>query len=81
VVTGIGLIGCLMRAAAIPAAPFLMGFILGPLMEENLRRALQLSRGSFVDFLSSPIAAICFALTALALLLPIAAALVAMRRT
>lgn len=81
VVTGIGLIGCLMRAAAIPAAPFLMGFILGPLMEENLRRALQLSRGSFMDFLSSPIAAVCFALTALALLLPIAAALVAMRRT
>ena len=71
VVAGIGLIGCLMRAVSIPAAPFLMGFILGPLMEENLRRALQLARGDVLDFLTSPIAATCFALTVLALVWPL----------
>jgi len=61
VIIGTGLIGCAMRAASIPAAPLLMGFILGPLMEENLKRALQLARGDFTVFLTSPISAICVA--------------------
>jgi TctA family transporter len=36
-------------------APFALGFILGPLMEENLRRALLLARGDPMTFVSSPI--------------------------
>jgi TctA family transporter len=38
-------------------APLLLGFILGPMMEENLRRALLLSRGDWVTFLSRPLSA------------------------
>jgi len=38
-------------------APLLLGFILGPMMEENLRRALLLSRGDWSTFVSKPISA------------------------
>ncbi|MBK6852456.1 MAG: tripartite tricarboxylate transporter permease [Burkholderiales bacterium] len=38
-------------------APLLLGFILGPMMEENLRRALLLSRGDWTTFMSRPLSA------------------------
>ncbi len=38
-------------------APLLLGFVLGPMMEENLRRALLLSRGSPLTFVERPISA------------------------
>jgi len=66
----IGLVGCGMRICGFEAAAFLMGFILGPLMEENLRRALLLGRGDFTVFLKSPISLTCFALTILLLVWP-----------
>jgi TctA family transporter len=45
-------------------APMILGFILGPLMEENLRRSLVLSRGDPMIFLQRPISAVLLALTA-----------------
>ena len=39
------------------AAPLLLGFILGPMMEENLRRALLLSRGDWSAFVTRPLSA------------------------
>ena len=38
-------------------APLLLGFILGPMMEENLRRALLLSRGDWTTFMTKPLSA------------------------
>jgi len=38
-------------------APLLLGFILGPMMEENLRRALLLSRGDWSTFATRPLSA------------------------
>jgi TctA family transporter len=38
-------------------APLMLGFILGPMLEENFRRAMLLSRGSFVAFVERPISA------------------------
>jgi putative tricarboxylic transport membrane protein len=38
-------------------APLLLGFILGPMMEENLRRALLLSRGDWTTFGTKPLSA------------------------
>jgi putative tricarboxylic transport membrane protein len=35
-------------------APLVLGFVLGPAMEENLRRALLLSRGDFSTFVTHP---------------------------
>ena len=47
-------------------APLLLGFILGPMMEENLRRAMLLSRGDWSVFVTRPLSA---SLLAAALLL------------
>jgi TctA family transporter len=45
-------------------APLILGFILGPLMEENLRRSLVISRGDPMVFIERPISAILLGLTA-----------------
>ena len=42
-------------ASDLDAAPLMLGFILGPMLEENFRRALLLSRGSFGTFVTRPI--------------------------
>jgi len=44
-------------------APLVLGFILGPLMEENLRRSLVLSRGDPMIFINRPVSATLLALT------------------
>jgi TctA family transporter len=53
-------------------APLILGYILGPLMEENLRRAMLLARGDASTFLTKPISAALLAIAALLLLLVIA---------
>jgi uncharacterized protein len=53
-----------MRLLDMQPAPLLLGFVLGPLMEENLRRALLISRGDFMVFLERPISAVIAAMTA-----------------
>ncbi len=50
-------------------APMLLGFVLGKLMEENLRRALIISRGDMVTFLEKPISATLLAIAAVMLCL------------
>jgi putative tricarboxylic transport membrane protein len=44
-------------------APLVLGFILGPLMEENLRRSLVISRGDPMIFIERPISAVLLAMT------------------
>ena len=44
-------------------APFVLGFVLGPLMEENFRRAMYLSHGNPMTFIQRPISAALLALT------------------
>ncbi len=50
-------VGYLFYKLSCEAAPLLLGFILGPMMEENLRRALLLSRGDWSTFVSRPLSA------------------------
>jgi putative tricarboxylic transport membrane protein len=50
-----GLIGYGFVKFGIPQPPFIIGFILGPMAEVNLRRGLMLSDGEFTGFLTSPI--------------------------
>ncbi len=52
-------------------APLLLGFVLGRLMEENLRRALAISRGSFATFAQRPISAALLATAVLVLALAV----------
>src|ERR1700688_833425 len=50
-----GFIGYIFMRLELDAAPLMLGFILGPMLEENFRRALLLSRGSFATFVTRPI--------------------------
>jgi putative tricarboxylic transport membrane protein len=50
-----GLLGYIFMRLEMDAAPLMLGFILGPMLEENFRRAMLLSRGSFGSFLTRPI--------------------------
>jgi putative tricarboxylic transport membrane protein len=52
-----GVIGYLFVKLGCEPAPLLLGFILGPMMEENLRRALLLSRGDWSVFVTRPLSA------------------------
>ena len=49
------LIGYAFYKLSVEPAPLLLGFILGPMMEENLRRALLLSRGDWTTFVTRPL--------------------------
>ena len=50
-----GLLGYGFVKFEVPQAPFIIGFILGPMAETNLRRGLMMSDGNFMAFLTSPI--------------------------
>lgn len=63
-----GLIGYLFLRLDLEAAPLLLGFILGPMLEENFRRALLLSRGSFTGFVTRPISGSLLAMIAIFML-------------
>jgi TctA family transporter len=61
-----GILGYLFAKLDCEGAPMLLGFILGPLMEEYLRRALILSRGDPMVFLTRPISGSMLALAVIA---------------
>ena len=52
-----GLVGYIFVKLECEPAPLILGFILGPLMEENLRRAMLLSRGDWGTFVTRPLSA------------------------
>ncbi len=62
-----GALGFVMRIFAFPGAPLLLGFVLGPLMEEHFRRAMLLSSGDFMTFFERPISGVIMALIGLIL--------------
>jgi putative tricarboxylic transport membrane protein len=72
-----GIIGYWLIKHDFEPAPMLLGFVLGPLMEENLRRAMLLARGDATVFLTRPISA---GLMALSFLLLVIAILPMMRK-
>ena len=57
VMLGFGLVGIALRAAKYPLAPVVIGIILGPLLENNLRRSLLISQDGYWIFLERPVAA------------------------
>ncbi|MCW8085362.1 tripartite tricarboxylate transporter permease [Sabulicella glaciei] len=63
-----GMLGYLLMLLKFEPAPLLLGFILGPLMEEHLRRAMLLSRGDPTVFMERPISASFLAVAAILLL-------------
>ncbi|MEY9558309.1 tripartite tricarboxylate transporter permease [Sinorhizobium fredii] len=63
-----GLIGYLLLKLRCEPAPLLLGFVLGPLLEENLRRAMILSRGDPTTFFTRPISAVLLLIAAIVLI-------------
>ncbi|HTT13369.1 MAG TPA: tripartite tricarboxylate transporter permease [Burkholderiaceae bacterium] len=63
-----GLLGYIFLRLELEPAPLILGFILGPMLEENFRRALLLSRGNFATFVTRPISATLVAVMATFLL-------------
>ncbi len=68
---GFGVLGYVFNRAAIPAAPFLIGFILGPMFEDNLRRSLLIGHNDLAIFVRGPITWFFIALTLGSILLAI----------
>jgi putative tricarboxylic transport membrane protein len=65
-----GIMGFLMRRYDYPIAPVIIGLILGPLAEQQLRRALAISVGDPIVLVQSPISATLLGIAALALIAP-----------
>lgn len=62
-----GLLGYVLRMLKFELAPLLIGFILGPMIEENLRRAMLIYRGDFLEIMQRPISGSVLGLTFLLL--------------
>ncbi len=77
VTVAFGFIGYLWSKLDCEGAPLLLGLVLGPMMEENFRRALLLSRGDFLTFVERPLSA---SLLGVALALVVLVALPTIRR-
>jgi TctA family transporter len=73
------LFGVFVRRIGCEVAPFALGFILGPLLEHNLRRAMLISRGDPLTFIESPISAALLATTALLIVIVVIPAVRATR--
>ena len=76
----IGLLGLVMRVADFPVAPAIVGLILGPIAEQQLRRALALSDGDPAILVSGALTITLWVIVVLALLLPVLSAVVLKRR-
>jgi putative tricarboxylic transport membrane protein len=70
-VAAFGLVGYWLVKHDFEPAPMLLGFVLGPLMEENLRRAMLIARGDPTTFLVRPISGTLLAIAALLLVIAV----------
>jgi putative tricarboxylic transport membrane protein len=53
--SALGVVGYLLRKQGVPMAPLILGFVLGDMMEQNLRRALSMTNGELGILIESPI--------------------------
>ena len=67
----LGIIGYVLVKLDCEPAPFLLGFVLGPLLEEHLRRAMIISRGDPMTFIERPISATLLAFAVIAIVISI----------
>jgi len=76
---GFGVLGYLLERYGFPLAPMVLGFVLGPIFETNLRRALMYSEGDLLPFVTRPISGVLLVI-AVALLFYGASSLMRSRR-
>ena len=78
--TVLGFAAYLLRKQGVPMAPLILGFVLGDMMEQNLRRALSISNGDAAILVESPISLGLWTAALLMLVVPMALRLLAGRR-
>ncbi len=78
---GFGLLGYLFIKLECEPAPLLLGFVLGPMLEDNFRRALTIARGDPTVFVTRPLSASLLALALVLLLIVVAPAVRRVRET
>jgi len=66
----IGVLGMAMRRFDFPTAPVIVGMILGPIAEKQLRNALSISQGDWSIFVTQPISATILAMTVAVVVIP-----------
>lgn len=76
-----GLVGYILMRLRYNAAPVLLGFILGPMMEENLRRSLVISRGDLSVFFDRPVSVGLLTISVLLILMPLRKPMMGVIRT
>jgi putative tricarboxylic transport membrane protein len=69
VMLGFGIVGFLLRIMGYPMAPLVLGIVLGDLLDKSFRRGMVLSDGSLVPFLTRPISAALWIMTAITILM------------
>src|SRR5215813_5462829 len=69
--TAFGVLGYLMAKSGFPAAPMVLAFVLGPIMETSLRQSLIMSRGDFLVFWTRPVSAALMTVFVVAIALPL----------
>jgi putative tricarboxylic transport membrane protein len=77
----IGLVGFFMRRYDFPTSPVIIGMILGPLAEQQFRRAMTMSQGDLSIFVTRPISATLLFLAAVAIAAPIILSFIRSRQT
>jgi len=71
VMIAFGIIGYFMRKLGYELAPLVLAFVLGPMLENNLRKSLILSQGNLWTFVERPISAVCLAMAVVLLVGPL----------
>jgi putative tricarboxylic transport membrane protein len=66
----VGAVGCVMRVYGIPLVPAVLGLVLGPLSEQQFRRAVAISEGDYTVFATRPICATLLVIAAIVLVGP-----------
>jgi putative tricarboxylic transport membrane protein len=69
--TALGVVGYVLRKLDFPMAPLILGFVLGDMMEQNLRRALAISNGDTSVLYGSGITVAIWAAAAFMLVVPL----------
>ncbi|MDF1754013.1 MAG: tripartite tricarboxylate transporter permease [Verrucomicrobiales bacterium] len=80
VMLGFGLLGFVMEKTGFPLAPFVIGFVLGGIAEENISLGLQSSNGSYAPLLTRPMSAFFLLVAVIMLVVPAVKSIVAKRR-
>jgi putative tricarboxylic transport membrane protein len=78
--SGFGIVAFLLRKQGMPMAPLILGFVLGDMMEQNLRRALSITNGDVGILFESPISKGLWFIAAAMVIVPPLLRLIARRR-